>query len=85
METDFLPLGIGNSDVILGVHWLELLGTLVSDWKTQKMSFVVDRIPIKLKGDPSLARSKISLKAMCQCYVVCARKVVGYGWNVIRL
>lgn len=64
VEEDFLPLGLGNSDVILGVQWLETLGTIVSNWKTQEMRFVVDGESYTLKGDPSLARSKVSLKAM---------------------
>lgn len=64
VETDFLPLGLGNSDVILGVQWLETLGTVESNWKTQTMGFEIEGVKFTLKGDPSLARSRISLKAM---------------------
>lgn len=64
VEEDFLPLGLGNSDVILGVQWLETLGTVVSNWKTQEMAFEMRGNKYKLKGDPSLARSKVSLKAI---------------------
>lgn len=31
---DFLPLSLGNSDIILGVQWLEKLGTISTNWKT---------------------------------------------------
>lgn len=34
---DMLPLELGNSDIILGIQWLETLGTVVSNWRTQVM------------------------------------------------
>ena len=61
---DFLPLPLGNSDVILGVQWLEKLGTIMTNWKTQILKFQLGSKHITLKGDPSLGRTKISLKAM---------------------
>ena len=61
---DFLPLELGSSDVILGVQWLEKLGDMMTNWKQQVMRFKVGEDIVELKGDPSLARSKISLKAM---------------------
>lgn len=60
----FLPFQLGNSDVILGVQWLEKLGTVITNWKLQTMKFQVNGKTVTLKGDPSLTRSKISLKAM---------------------
>lgn len=63
---DFLPLELGNSDVILGIQWLEKLGSVVTNWKTQVMTFRVDGAIMTIKGDPSLARSLISLKAMIE-------------------
>lgn len=60
----YLPLQLGNSDVILGVQWLEKLGTMTTNWKTQTMKFRLGDTTVTLKGDPSLGRSKISLKAM---------------------
>lgn len=29
---DFLPLPLGNSDLILGIQWLEKLGTMTTNW-----------------------------------------------------
>lgn len=61
---DFLPLELGNSDVILGIQWLEKLGSMTTNWKTQVMNYKEGGKLITLHGDLSLARSKISLKAM---------------------
>lgn len=30
----FLPLALGNLDIILGIQWLEKLGTMTTNWKT---------------------------------------------------
>lgn len=64
VEADFLPLELGNCDLILGVQWLETLGTVWTNWKTQVMHFVQDGVEVTLAGDPALVRSQISLKAM---------------------
>lgn len=61
---DFLPLELGSADVILGVQWLEKLGVVKNNWKTQLMEFEVDGEAVILKGDPTLIRAKVSLKAM---------------------
>ena len=61
---DFLPLTLGNSDLILGVQWLEKLGTMTTNWRTQTLTFKQDGEWVTLKGDPSLGRTLISLKAM---------------------
>lgn len=61
---DFLPLELGTADVILGVQWLEKLGPVTTNWKTQIMKFEIGGSPVTLIGDPSLIHSKISLKAM---------------------
>lgn len=39
IREDFLPLTLGTSDVILGVQWLETLGPVTTNWKTQHMKF----------------------------------------------
>ena len=58
---DFLSLDLGNSDLILGVQWLETLGPVMTNWKTQTMRFEWQGQKVMLVGDPSLKRSKISL------------------------
>lgn len=61
---DFLPFNLGNSDVLFGVQWLEKLGAVTTNWKSQKMSFRVGRETVVLRGDPTLTHTHISLKAM---------------------
>ncbi|KAJ9544173.1 hypothetical protein OSB04_023880 [Centaurea solstitialis] len=61
---DFLPIQLGNSDVILGMQWLETLGTTWVNWKEQIMKFTVAGRTVTLKGNPALGRSLVSLKAM---------------------
>lgn len=61
---DFLPLQLGNSDVILGVQWLEKLGAVTTNWKLHIMKFMVGGKSVTIKGDPSLEKSRVSLKAM---------------------
>lgn len=61
---DFLPLTLGNSDIILGIQWLKKLGTMTTNWKTQTLVFQNHGETVTLRGDPSLGRSLISLKAM---------------------
>lgn len=61
---EFLSLRLGSSDIILGVKWLETLGTTQTNWKTQTMAFEVGGESVCLKGDPSLGKSLITLKAM---------------------
>lgn len=64
VEEDFLPLQLGSSDIILGIQWLEKLGMVLTNRKTQVMKFEIKGEPITLVGDPSLVKSQISLKAM---------------------
>ncbi|EXB94163.1 hypothetical protein L484_000518 [Morus notabilis] len=61
---NFLPLELGGIDVILGMQWLETLGSMNVNLKSQTMRFKVLGENVMLKGDASLTRSLISLKAM---------------------
>ena len=51
---DFLILPLGSSDVILGIQWLEKLGTITTNWKTQTLKFQLDGTTVTLKGDRHL-------------------------------
>lgn len=73
---DFLPLELGSSDVILGIQWLEKLGPVTTNWRTQVMNFEVGGIPVTLIGDPTLVHSNISL-----CSGASAKREKGSGWN----
>nr|ACY01928.1 hypothetical protein [Beta vulgaris] len=61
---DYLPLTLGNSDLILGVQWLEKLGTMVTNWKTQTLQYKEGNETVTLRGNPALSRTEVSLKAM---------------------
>lgn len=57
---DYLPLPLGNSDLILGISWLEKLGTMATNWKTQIPRFQLGDHTYTVRGDPSLGRTKSS-------------------------
>ena len=61
---DFLPIALGNSDLILGLQWLEKLGTMSANWNSQKIKFKLGNDMVTLTGDASLGRTGITLKAM---------------------
>ena len=58
---DFLPLELGNIDVILGMLWLGTLGDVKVNWKMLTMKIKMGKAMIMLKGDPSLSRIEVSL------------------------
>ncbi|KAL4567338.1 hypothetical protein LXL04_022921 [Taraxacum kok-saghyz] len=89
VKEDFLPLTLGNSDVILGVQWLEKLGPVTTNWRTQVMQFTLNGITTILKGDPSLECSRVTLKNMIRTlrhtkegYVVQLNQVAGVAEQV---
>lgn len=49
---DFFPLQLGKSDLILGVQWLEKLGTMITNWKLLTMKFQVDGKTVKRGNHP---------------------------------
>ncbi|KAA0054137.1 Ty3/gypsy retrotransposon protein [Cucumis melo var. makuwa] len=61
---DFLSLELGGVDVILGMQWLHSLGVTIVDWKNLTFSFTCNGEGVCIKGDPSLTKTRISLKSM---------------------
>lgn len=61
---DFLPIDLGGTDVVPGMQWLESLGTMQVNWQLLRMSFQLGGVTVTLQGDPSLGKSRVSLKAM---------------------
>lgn len=39
IRSSFLPLELGNTDVIPGIQWLSTLGDMKVNWKLQHMKF----------------------------------------------
>lgn len=60
----FLPLGLGSSDVILGMQWLGSLGNMTVNWQTLTMKFKVWDTVVTSQGDSSLSKTLVSLKSI---------------------
>ncbi|KAA0037088.1 ty3-gypsy retrotransposon protein [Cucumis melo var. makuwa] len=61
---DFLPLELGNLDMVLRIQSLQKQGAMTADWKDLAMMFFVGGTKVVLKGDPSLTRMEVSLKML---------------------
>ncbi|KAA0040484.1 Retrovirus-related Pol polyprotein from transposon 297 family [Cucumis melo var. makuwa] len=60
---DFLAVELGTVDAVLGMQWLDTIGTMRIHWPSLTMTFWKGR-QIVPKGDPSLIRAKRSLKTI---------------------
>ena len=61
---DFLPLDLGNTDVILGKKWLQTLEDMKVNWKLLTIELQVNGQVIVLLGDSSLSKTLVSLKTI---------------------
>ena len=52
--TDFFPLPLGGTDLILGYEWLLSLGATPMNWKELSTEFSVEGQQVQLRGDSSL-------------------------------
>lgn len=59
----FLSLELGSASVILGMQWLEKLGTTQVNWTTLLIFNVGDK-PITLRGEVKLCKMQVSLKSL---------------------
>lgn len=65
---NFLPLELKGVDVILGMLWLKTMGFMGVDWNELTMEFDVNGTKVVIKGDPTLTRTKVSLKMMVKTW-----------------
>ncbi|XP_022154744.1 uncharacterized protein LOC111021922 [Momordica charantia] len=68
IRENFLPLELGNLDVVLGMQWLSTQGTMEVDWQALTMSFRNGSNRIILKGDPTLMRMEVTLKKLARTW-----------------
>ncbi|XP_044479999.1 uncharacterized protein LOC123206809 [Mangifera indica] len=61
---DFLPIKLGNIDVILGIEWLSRLQDVKTNWKLLTLKFRQNNKWLELQGDPTLTRLETSLKTL---------------------
>ncbi|WKA00247.1 hypothetical protein VitviT2T_018626 [Vitis vinifera] len=47
---DFFSVPLNGLDMVLGIQWLETLGSVVCDWKKRTMDFIWEQQPKKLQG-----------------------------------
>ena len=62
--SDFFPLPLGSSDLILGYEWLLSLGATHMNWKELTMEISVEGQQVQLRRDLSLYKTLVSLHAM---------------------
>lgn len=69
VEDSFLPLRLGNSDLIFGMQWLVKLGGTNTNWAKQIMKFKLGDKWVTLRGDPTLEKSMVSLKSITKSII----------------
>lgn len=55
---------MGGTDVVLGIEWLKSLGEVKMNWGQLTMKFRLQGEERCIQGDPTLAKTLVSLKAM---------------------
>ena len=55
IATDFFPLPLGDTDLILGYEWLLSLGATHMNWKELSMEFSVEGQQVQLRGDSNFS------------------------------
>lgn len=61
---DFLPLELGNANVILGMQWLASLGGMHVNWGTLTTKFQVGGVTVTPRGNLAMCKSLVFPKAM---------------------
>ncbi|KAA0043866.1 Ty3/gypsy retrotransposon protein [Cucumis melo var. makuwa] len=68
VNDSFLPLELRGVDIILGMQWLYSLGVTEVDWKNLLLSFCHQGRKITIRGDPSLTKTRVSLKNLVKSW-----------------
>lgn len=55
---------MASCDMILGMKWLSSIGETRDDWKNLTMSLQVDGKEVILRDDPSLNKTRVSLRSL---------------------
>lgn len=64
LTEDLFVLSIGGTNVVLGMQWLEKLGSVTMDHRSLTMEFEFRERKVWLQGDPHLADSEISASGL---------------------
>lgn len=64
LQQSFHLFDMGDTDMVLGVEWLRSLGEVKMNWDELSMKFMIGKEERRIKGDPSLVMSLVSLKSM---------------------
>ncbi|KAA0039160.1 ty3-gypsy retrotransposon protein [Cucumis melo var. makuwa] len=65
---NFIPPELGGVDVILGIQWHYSLRVTEMDWRNLTMTFFHENNKVVTKGDPSLTKTRVSLKSMIKTW-----------------
>lgn len=64
LQQSFHVFDMGGTDMVLGVEWHRSLGEVKVNWDELTMKFMIENEEKRIRGDPSLVKTLVSLKSM---------------------
>lgn len=64
LHQSFHVFDMGETDMVLGVEWLRSLGEVKVNWDELTMKLNIGNEERRIKGDPSLVKTLVSLKSI---------------------
>lgn len=61
---DFYVLPLQGANLVLGIQWLELLGSMTINFKDLKMEFMWENVKIIFQGDPTITTTPIQFNQL---------------------